>query len=113
MIVCVPIDPNGMVDPRWGRADRIVVVDLIDGEIESWREIDVSWSTLHDSGSPARHHARVARFLKDNSVEMVVADHVGDGMVRMLGTMNVPLALDAAGDARAAVLAAGHRIARS
>jgi hypothetical protein len=36
----------------------------------------------------------------------VVAHHVGDGMVRMLNTMALPLHLEATGDARAAVIAA-------
>ncbi len=105
VIVCVPVDVDGNVDPRWGRADRIAVADLVDDQIQSWREVDVAWSTLHDEGTPASHHARVARFLKSNGVEVVVANHVGEGMVRMLATMHVPLELGASGDARAAVLA--------
>ena len=95
-----------MVDPRWGRADSIAVVDVVDGKIENWQESDVSWSVLHDEGTPARHHARVARFLLDNNVEVVIAHHVGDGMVRMLDTMGIGLHLDAEGAAREAVLAA-------
>ena len=106
MIVCVPIAIDGQVDPRWGRADWIAVAEVVDGKIENWREIEVSWSTLHDEGTPARHHARVARFLRENHVDAVVAHHVGDGMVRMLNTMALPLHLEATGDARAAVIAA-------
>ena len=106
MIVCIPVMSNGMVDPRWGRADSIAVVDVVDGKIENWQESDVSWSVLHDEGTPARHHARVARFLLDNNVEVVIAHHVGDGMVRMLDTMGIGLHLDAEGAAREAVLAA-------
>ncbi len=108
MIVCVPITSDGLVDPRWGRADWIAVADVVDGKIDNWQEIEVSWSRLHDEGTPARHHARVARFLRENHVEAVVANHVGDGMVKMLDTMGLPLHLEAAGDARAAVLAAIH-----
>jgi predicted Fe-Mo cluster-binding NifX family protein len=106
VIVCVPIAIDGQVDPRWGRADWIAVAEVVDGKIENWREIEVSWSTLHDEGTPARHHARVARFLRENHVDAVVAHHVGDGMVRMLNTMALPLHLEASGDARAAVIAA-------
>jgi predicted Fe-Mo cluster-binding NifX family protein len=82
------------------------VANVIDGEIKSWLAIEVSWSRLHDEGTPARHHARVARFLRENGVEAVIAHHVGDGMVKMLDTMHVPLFLEATGDARTAVLAA-------
>jgi len=106
MILCVPVTDDGLVDPRWGRADRIAVAQVLDGSITTWQEFDVSWSRLHDEGTPARHHARVARFLKEHHVETVVANHVGDGMVRMVNTMGLSLHLDAVGDPRAAVLSA-------
>ncbi|HEY5178572.1 MAG TPA: NifB/NifX family molybdenum-iron cluster-binding protein [Dermatophilaceae bacterium] len=51
-------------------------------------------------------HARVVSFLRQHQVEAVVANHIGDGMVRMLDTMGLPVHLGAAGDARAAVQAA-------
>ncbi|MDH2904047.1 MAG: NifB/NifX family molybdenum-iron cluster-binding protein [Actinomycetota bacterium] len=106
MILCVPVTSDGQVDPRWGRAQHVAVANVVDGDIESWREIEVSWDRLHDEGTSAQHHARVARFLLQNHVEGVVVNHVGDGMVRMLSTMKLPLYLEATGDARAAVLAA-------
>ncbi len=102
----MPVLPDGTVDPRWGRADRLAVVDVEGGEVRSWEEHQVDWSIRHDEGSSARHHARVARFLLDHDVQAVVAHHVGDGMVRQLGIMKIALHLDADGDARAAVLAA-------
>jgi predicted Fe-Mo cluster-binding NifX family protein len=105
VIACVPITSDGQVDHRWGRADWIAVANVINGEIENWQGIEVSWSRMHDAGTPAQHHARVARFLRENHIEAVVADHVGEGMVRMLKTMGLPTFLGAEGDARAAVLA--------
>ena len=104
MIVCVPVTSDGQVDHRWGRAESIAVANVVNGEIESWHEVAVSWDRLHDEGTSAQHHARVARFLRQNHVEGVVAHHVGDGMVRMLDTMKLPLFLEATGDARTAVL---------
>ena len=65
-----------------------------------------SWSQLHDEGTPGSHHARVVKFLREQHVEAVVANHIGDGMVRMLDTMRLPVHSGAAGDARAAVKAA-------
>ncbi|HQU26083.1 MAG TPA: NifB/NifX family molybdenum-iron cluster-binding protein [Acidimicrobiales bacterium] len=106
MIVCVPVLPDGTVDPRWGRADRLAVADVEDGRVRSWEEHQVDWSVRHDEGSAARHHARVARFLLDHHVHDVVAHHVGEGMVRQLGIMKVVLHLGAEGDARAAVVRA-------
>ncbi len=107
MIICVPITKDGMVDPRWGRADWIAVAEVIDGKIADWQEIEVSWSRLHDEGTPGSHHARVVRFLREHHVEAVVANHIGDGMVKMLDTMALPVHLDASGDARTAILAVG------
>ena len=104
MAICVPVLSDGTVDPRWGKADRLAVVEVAQGEIRSWEEFQVDWSVRHDEGSSARHHARVARFLIDHHVEAIVAHHVGDGMVRQLGIMKVALHLGAEGDARSAVL---------
>jgi len=108
MIVCTPVTKEGLIDPRWGRADWVAVSDVVDGEIVKWEEIEVSWSRLHDEGTPGSHHARVVTFLREHQVELVVANHIGDGMVRMLDTMGLPVRLGAAGDARAAVTAASR-----
>ena len=106
MIMCAPVTKEGTIDPRWGRADWVAVADVVGGEIVSWQEVEVSWSRLHDEGAPGSHHARVVTFLREHQVEAVVANHIGQGMVRMLDTMGLPVHLGAAGDARAAVRAA-------
>jgi len=110
MIVCAPVTKEGMIDPRWGRADWVAVADVVDGEVVSWREVEVSWSRLHDEGTPGSHHARVVSFLRDEHVEAVVVNHMGDGMTRMLETMGLPVHLGAAGDARAAVQAVSQEL---
>ena len=106
MIVCAPVTEEGTIDPRWGRADRVAVAEVVGDEIVSWQEVEVSWSRLHDQGTSGSHHARVVTFLKEHRIEAVVANHMGDGMVRTLDTMSLLVYLGAAGDARAAVLAA-------
>lgn len=108
MIICAPVTTEGMIAPGWGRADWVAVADVVHGEIVSWREVEVSWSRLHDEGTPGSHHARIVSFLRDQQVEAVVVNHMGDGMVRMLDTMGLPLHQGASGDARAAVTAAGR-----
>jgi predicted Fe-Mo cluster-binding NifX family protein len=106
MIVCVPITRDGELDPRWGRAERVAVA-MVDGNaVDSWQEFEVGWGTSHDSGPEGQHHARIARFLIDHKVEAVVADHMGEGMVNMLGKMGVKVRLGATGKAREAALAA-------
>jgi predicted Fe-Mo cluster-binding NifX family protein len=106
MILCVPVTPTGEIDPRWGRAGRVAVADVRDGEIVHWEGWEVGWDALHDEGSEGSHHARVARFLQAQGVQAVVAHHMGDPMVNMLGQMGVAVRLGAAGDARKAVIEA-------
>jgi predicted Fe-Mo cluster-binding NifX family protein len=104
MIVCVPVTPDGDVDPRWGRAAQVAIADVRDGAIVSWEELAVGWDALHDEGTEGGHHARVARFLKSHGTQVVVAHHMGEPMEVMLGAMGVRVAFGASGDARNAVL---------
>ncbi len=103
MIVCVPVTPDGQVDPRWGRAPRVAIARVAGGGIVAWAEHDVAWDALHDVGTEGGHHARVARFLTDHGVEVVVAGHMGPPMVQMLGKMRIVAKLGVSGDARGAV----------
>jgi predicted Fe-Mo cluster-binding NifX family protein len=104
--VCIPVTIDGRTDRRWGRASRVAVAAVSDGRITDWREIEVGWDVEHDQGSEGSHHARVARFLRDQQVQAVVAGHMGDGMTRMLATMGIRTVLGADGDARDAVVGA-------
>ncbi len=104
--VCVPITEDGLIDPRWGRAERMAVAEVGDDGIAAWREVDVGWGRLHDAGGEGEHHARIARFLKENGVTAVVAHHMGPGMVQMLGKMGIAVHLGASGGAREAALQA-------
>jgi predicted Fe-Mo cluster-binding NifX family protein len=105
--VCVPITTEGQVDPRWGRADRVAVANVVDGQIADWQEFTVAWGTLHDEGTEGAHHARVARFLRDNQIQAIAVHHVGPGMQRMLGSMAIRVVDDLGGDARSAASTAG------
>ena len=108
MIVCVPVTPDGDVDPRWGRAARVAIATVDAGRITAWDEHAVAWDVLHDVGTAGGHHARVAAFLKDHGVEVVVAGHMGPRMAQMLAKMRILARTGAQGDARAAVEHAGH-----
>lgn len=107
MVICVPVNPDDTVDPRWGRAARVAVAEVVDGAIESWRVLDVGWDRLHDEGTEGGHHARVATFLRDHGVNVVVADHMGEPMLQMLARLGIEVRLGARGAARAAVLGGG------
>ncbi len=104
MIVCVPVDPAGAVAHGWGRAPRVAVARVEEDGISAWQEHPVGWDALHDEGTEGGHHARIARFLKENGVQAVVARHMGPPMERMLEQMGIDVRLGAEGDARAAVL---------
>ncbi len=107
MIIAVPVTPDGQVDPRWGRAARVAVARLDEGRIVAWDEHDVRWDELHDAGTEGGHHARIARFVMDQGITTVVANHMGPPMVQMLGRMGIDVRLGAAGSARLAVIVAG------
>jgi predicted Fe-Mo cluster-binding NifX family protein len=108
MIVCVPVTPDGQVDPRWGRAARVAVATIDGGQITAWDELPVAWDVLHDVGTEGGHHARVATFLRDHGVEVVVAGHMGPPMAQMLAKLQILARTGAQGDARRAVEAAGR-----
>jgi predicted Fe-Mo cluster-binding NifX family protein len=107
MRVCVPVTGDGQVDVRWGRADRVAVAEVADGQVRGWQEHTVGWGTLHDQGTEGAHHARVARFLRDHQVQAVAAQHMGPGMERMLASMAIKIVTGVHGDARAAAREAG------
>ena len=108
MIVCVPVTPDGQVDPSWGRAARVAVAKIEDGRITAWDEHPVAWDVLHDVGTDGGHHARVATFLRDHAVDIVVAGHMGPPMAQMLAKLRILARTGAQGDARRAVELAGR-----
>ena len=108
MIVCVPVTPDGMVDGGWGRAARVAVAKVEGGRITAWAEYPVGWDVLHDVGTEGGHHGRIATFLKDHAVEVVVAGHMGPPMVQMLGKMRIIVRVGVAGEARTAVALAAR-----
>jgi predicted Fe-Mo cluster-binding NifX family protein len=103
VIVCVPVTPDGLIDPRWGRADRVAIASLGSAGIDSWAEHEVGWGRSHDEAGEGQHHAQVARFLRDHGVAAVVAHHMGEGMQLMLGKMGIDVVLGASGRAADAV----------
>lgn len=104
MLVCVPVTAEGLIDPRWGRADRVAITEVTDYGIGTWQEHEVGWNALHDAGTEGSHHARVARFVKEHHVDVVLANHMGPPMVHMLERMGVKVLLGAMGNAREAVI---------
>lgn len=105
MILCT-LDPDGTVGRGLGRASHVALASVADGAVTGWEEVEVRWDSLHDEGTEGSHHARIASFLRAHDVDLVLAPHIGPGMVRMLGTMGIETVLGVEGDARSAVAAA-------
>jgi predicted Fe-Mo cluster-binding NifX family protein len=105
-IACSPITPDGQVAGGWGKATAVAVASVEDGSIVRWRIEQVGWDELHDSGTEGSHHARIVRFLTDNRVTLVVAGHMGAPMQSTVAKLGIRVVLDAAGDARRAILEA-------
>lgn len=106
MIIATPVTEAGLSAAAWGKAHWIGVADVEDGQVRAWQIHEVGWDVSHDEGTHGSHHARIVRFLKDQGIEAVVVDHMGDGMQRVMHTMGIPLLPASAGDAQASVLAA-------
>lgn len=102
-VVCIPVDPAGQVESRWGRAPRVAVARVENGELAAWDEHAVGWDRLHEERAEGLHHADVARFLQEHHVSDVVAEHMGPGMEHMLARMGLRVHLGLRGDARAVV----------
>lgn len=106
MIIATPVTEDGLSAAAWGRAHWVGVADVEDGAVRSWQVHEVGWDVSHDEGTHGSHHARIVRFLKDEGVQAVVVDHMGEGMQRVMNTMGIPLLPASPGDAKASVLAA-------
>lgn len=106
VIACVPVTADRQVAESWGRAKRLAIVSVAAGRPVEWIEHDVAWDQLHDAGTEGAHHARVARFLREQRVDVVVVEHMGKPMQNMLGKLGITCRLGVHGDATTAVLAA-------
>jgi predicted Fe-Mo cluster-binding NifX family protein len=105
-IVCIPVTPDQGVAHGWGKAPAVALAQVVDGSIVDWSTKDVRWDELHDAGPEGAHHARIVRFLQDNAVGVVVAEHMGEPMQNTLAKLGVRVVLGAHGDARTAVIEA-------
>ena len=109
VIVCVPVTADRQVAGSWGRAERLALVSVLDGRAVEWVEHEVAWDRLHDEGTEGAHHARVARFLREQRVDVVLAEHMGTPMQNMIDKLGIQSRLGVRGDATAAALAAAAR----
>lgn len=108
MKIATPVDTAGHFAHAWGHAHWIAVADVTEGAITDWEVHEVDWDDLHDAGTHGSHHARIVTFLKEQQIQAIVVDHVGEGMRRILATMSIPMLPATPGDAKESVLSAVH-----
>ncbi|MHA6512942.1 NifB/NifX family molybdenum-iron cluster-binding protein [Tessaracoccus sp. Z1128] len=104
MIASTPVNDEGQSGHAWGRARWVGVADVRDAVIVAWSVHEVRWDESHDAGTHGSHHARVVTFLREQGVEAVVVDHMGEGMARMMRTMGIHVLPASPGDAQLSVL---------
>lgn len=110
MIVATPTTQDGHSAAAWGRAHWIGVAEVVPGtdgpQVTGWQVHEVGWDESHDAGTHGSHHVRIVRFLKEQGIQAVVVDHMGEGMQRVMHTMGIPLLPASPGDARTSIVAA-------
>ena len=106
MIVATPVTVDGRTAPAWGKARWVGVAEVAGPRVTAWTIHEVGWDESHDHGTHGAHHARVVRFLREESVAAVVVDHVGAGMARVLARMEIHVLPATPGDARESILSA-------
>lgn len=88
MVICATMVGDDTVGGGFGKARRVAVAQA---EGDGWQvsHVDVRWDLQHDQVADGLHHAQIARFLRDQGVNVVVTGHMGDGMLRMLDSMKI------------------------
>lgn len=77
---------------------------ITNGVIRDWRQITVDWMSSMVIPPRGPHHARVARFLRDNNVDAIAVDRIGPGMQRMLDWIGILRVITSPGPTSAIVL---------
>ncbi len=116
MIIAVPVTADGLVDPRWGKAQTIAIAKITtdpDVQIELWEEHPVGWNVLHDQGAHGTHHARIVKFLKEHNVNAVVINHCGASIMNTMQKMGLVIAVEAVGPAKEVLIQAAPELQRA
>lgn len=108
MVVCVTKTADDRAGGGFGRAHAVVVADLRDGAIQRREDHAVRWDELHDARAEGLHHAAIARFLREQGVQVVMTGGMGPGMVRMLDAMGIEARLGVAGPLEEVLLEAAR-----
>ncbi len=105
-IICIPLNADGTIHDRLGKANTVAICKLEDGQVSDWTEHVVEWDTTYGVDVMGVHHPRIMRFMQDQKVDAVVADNVCDVIQRSLPNVGVTVHPGFTGDARSVVASA-------
>lgn len=88
MVVCATMVGDDQVGGGFGKAQRVAIAQA-DGEDWQVSRVDVRWDLAHDQMADGLHHAQIARFLREQGVNVVVTGHMGNHMLQMLDSMKI------------------------
>lgn len=106
--LCAPLAEDGTINGRWCQSNRVAVADVREARITAWQEFDVGWERLHDEGPHEAHHDRMAAFLRDRGVNVIVVDHIGTCLRATLLKLDIAVHPGARGPADSAMVTAAH-----
>lgn len=98
MNVMLPVNADGTVELRFGRAHFVAVAEFDGDQLTNWTVDEVNWDVLHDEGTHGHHHARMVRYIKEHNVERIGFVGMGQSMMNTLNKANVLLFQIDAGD---------------
>lgn len=123
MKVAVAVLPNGMINAHFGRANKLAFATIENDQITNWQEVDVPFEDTHGDHdhhhdhnhdhehghghhhhSPG-HHEGIKNFLVDSQVDVVLLDHAGPGMQKVMNETNIKIVVGAKGSAKDSVQA--------
>ncbi|MFV9510867.1 NifB/NifX family molybdenum-iron cluster-binding protein [Tepidibacillus sp. LV47] len=123
MKVAVAVLPNGMVNTHFGRANRLALATIENGQITKWEEVDVPFAQTHGDHDHHHdhhdhhhhhdhehhhhhaHHENIKNWLVEHGIDMVLVDHAGPGMQKVINETNIKVIVGAKGNAREVVQA--------
>lgn len=128
MKLALAVLPNGRINPHFGRAKKVAVATVENGRIVAWEEVEAAFAEHHPgshhehgahhhdvqtaqgegrvrSGEWSKHQTAIKDFLVQHGVDVLILEHAGPGIARVLEETDIRVVTGARGDAREAV---GH-----
>ncbi|WP_066174411.1 NifB/NifX family molybdenum-iron cluster-binding protein [Bacillus marinisedimentorum] len=112
MRIAVAVTPDGMVNAHFGRTATLALVDVENGEVARWNEIDAPFAAMHGEHGhhegghhhhPANHQDTIKDFLLEQNVDVVFVHHAGRGLHKVMNETDMKVMTGADGSAREAV----------